>query len=57
MINYARDHSVEDSLKYMATWQSGMFQPNDLMLSMAAQAQRQPGKFEPLHPVQAPFEK
>ena len=57
MINYARDHSVEDSLKYMATWQSGMFQPNDLMLSMAAQAQRQPGEFEPLHPVQAPFEK
>ena len=57
MINYARDHSVADSLKYMATWQSGMFQPNDLMLSMAAQVQKQPGEFEPLHPVQAPFEK
>lgn len=57
MINYARDHSVADSLQYMATWQSGMFQANDLMLSMAAQAQRQPGEFEPLHPIQAPFEK
>lgn len=57
MINYARDHSVSDSLHYMATWQSGMFQPNDLMLSMAAQVQKQPGEFEPLLPVQAPFEK
>ena len=25
MLNYSRDHSVEDSLKYMATWQAGMF--------------------------------
>jgi len=57
MINYARDHSVADSLQYMATWQSGMFHANDLMLSMAAQAQKQAGEFEPLHPVQAPFEK
>ena len=28
MINFSRDHSVEDSLRYMATWQSGMFRPH-----------------------------
>ena len=27
MINYARDHSVADGLNYIATWQTGMFQP------------------------------
>lgn len=56
MLNYARDHNVADSLEYMATWQSGMFQPNDLMLSMAAQMQKKPGEFEPLHTVTKPFE-
>ena len=57
MMNYARDHSVADSLQYMATWQSGMFQANDLMLSMAAQMQKKPGEFEPLHPIEPPFDK
>lgn len=56
MLNYARDHSVADSLEYMATWQAGMFQPNDLMLSMAAQMQKKPGEFEPLHTITKPFE-
>ena len=56
MLNYSRDHSVADSLDYMATWQSGMFQPNDLMLSMVAQAQKKPGEFEPLHAITKPFE-
>ena len=27
MINYARDHSIADSLDYIATWQAGMFNP------------------------------
>ncbi|MGB1310134.1 MAG: crotonase/enoyl-CoA hydratase family protein [Leucothrix sp.] len=56
MLNYARDHNVADSLEYMATWQAGMFQPNDLMLSMAAQVQKKPGAFEPLLPITEPFE-
>ena len=55
MLNYSRDHNVADSLEYMATWQAGMFQPNDLMLSMAAQMQRKPGKFEPLLEISEPF--
>ncbi|MDB4303081.1 crotonase/enoyl-CoA hydratase family protein, partial [bacterium] len=43
MINYTRDHSVSDSLTYMATWQSGMFQMPDVQEAMAAgQTQRLP---------------
>ena len=56
MLNYSRDHNVADSLEYMATWQASMFQPNDLMLSMAAQMQKKPGEFKPLHPITEPFE-
>lgn len=40
MINYSRDHNVDDSLKYMATWQSGMFQMPDIQEAMAAQQQK-----------------
>lgn len=56
VLNFARDHNMRDSLEYMATWQAGMFQPNDLMLSMAAQMQRKPGEFEPLYTITEPFE-
>lgn len=55
MLNYARDHSVTDSLQYMATWQSGMFQAQDLMASMAAQVQQTPAEFEPLHGIEPPL--
>jgi enoyl-CoA hydratase len=48
MINFSRDHSVEDSLKYMATWQSGMFRPNDMMKAFAASAQKTAAEFEPI---------
>jgi enoyl-CoA hydratase len=38
-LNHARDHSVQESLEHMATWQSGMFQPADLVESFTAKAQ------------------
>lgn len=56
MINYSRDHSVEDSLKYMATWQSGMFRPNDMMKSFAAKAQKSDPVFDEVWPKKALFE-
>ncbi|MGK0304646.1 MAG: enoyl-CoA hydratase [Gammaproteobacteria bacterium] len=40
MINYTRDHSVTDSLTYMATWQSGMFQMPDVQEAMTAAQQK-----------------
>ncbi len=51
MITYARDHSTADSLNYVATWQTGMFQPPDMLESFAAQAEKRDPVFEPLLPV------
>ncbi|WP_250656309.1 crotonase/enoyl-CoA hydratase family protein [Alkalimarinus coralli] len=55
MINYSRDHSVADSLKYMATWQSGMFRPQDMMKCFGAKAQKTDPDFEPLLPIKPLF--
>jgi len=55
MINYSRDHSVQDSLNYMAAWQSGMFRPEDMMKTFAAKAQNTDPDFEELHPIRPPF--
>ncbi len=56
MLNYSRDHSVANSLKYMATWQAGMFRPQDMMKCFAAKAQKTEPEFEPLLPVKPLFE-
>jgi len=43
MLNYSRDHTVTDSLNYMATWQSGMLQMTDVQEAMqATKEKRQP---------------
>jgi enoyl-CoA hydratase len=55
MIHFSRDHSVEDSLKYMATWQSGMFRPTDMMKSFQAKAQKQAPEYDDLFPVKDLF--
>lgn len=56
MLNYSRDHSVADSLKYMATWQSGMFRPNDMMKTFQAKATKSQAQFDNLFPVKELFE-
>ncbi|MBK6668675.1 MAG: crotonase/enoyl-CoA hydratase family protein [Actinobacteria bacterium] len=48
VVNFARDHTVADSLRYMAAWQSGMFQPGDMMEEFAAKAERRTPSFEDL---------
>jgi enoyl-CoA hydratase len=48
IINYTRDHSTADSLQYMAAWQTGMFQPTDLMESFGAQAEGREPEYEDL---------
>ena len=55
MINYSRDHSVADSLKYMATWQSGMFQPNEMMKAFQAKAMKQEPDFDNLWSIEPQF--
>jgi enoyl-CoA hydratase len=56
MLNYSRDHSVEDSLKYMATWQAGMFRPNDMMKTFQAKAMKTQAEYDELLPVKGLFE-
>lgn len=48
MINYTRDHSVADGLRYIAGWQSGMFQPTDMLEEFAAKGEQRSPKFEEL---------
>lgn len=50
MINYARDHTVADGLDYIATWQTGMFQPADMMESFAAKSGGRAPRFQDLQP-------
>lgn len=49
-MNYARDHSVDDSLEHMATWQAGMFQAPDMVEAMTARAEKRPPVFPELLP-------
>jgi enoyl-CoA hydratase len=46
MINYARDHSVADSLNYIATWNAAMLMSNDLTEAMTANMQKRPPVFK-----------
>lgn len=49
MLNYSRDHSVNDSLTYMATWQSGMLQMSDMQEAMSAAQQKRQPEYANLH--------
>ncbi len=48
MINYTRDHSVADALQYMAAWQTGMFQPTDVMESFGAKIEKRAPAYDDL---------
>jgi enoyl-CoA hydratase len=50
MLNYSRDHSVEDSLNHMATWQSGMLQAPDVNEALRANAEKRDPVFDNLLP-------
>jgi len=49
-MNYARDHSVDDALDQVATWQSGMFQPADMTEAFTAKAEQREPVFPDLLP-------
>jgi enoyl-CoA hydratase len=49
-MNYARDHSVDDGLEQIATWQAGMFQPDDMMEAFTARAEKREPVFPDLLP-------
>ncbi|WP_150304009.1 crotonase/enoyl-CoA hydratase family protein [Pseudomonas saliphila] len=45
MIRYSRDHSVEDGLNYIASWNAAMLQSEDLKVAMAAHMTRKTAEF------------
>ncbi|MCX6510837.1 MAG: crotonase/enoyl-CoA hydratase family protein [Actinobacteria bacterium] len=55
MLLYSRDHSVADGLNHIATWQTGMFQPSDMVESFAAKAEGRETNFPDLLPVPKEF--
>jgi enoyl-CoA hydratase len=46
MLQYSRDHSVQDGLNYIATWNAGMILSNDLMEAFQASMERRNPKFK-----------
>ncbi len=51
MINHARDHTIADSLDYIAVWQTGMFSGPHMAESFAAKAEKREAKFPDLEPL------
>ena len=50
-INNTRDHSVADSLNFIATWQAGMYQPKDMASVFEAQSKKEEPEFDDLPPA------
>ncbi len=49
-MNHARDHGVESGLEQIATWQSGAFQPGDMMEAFSAKADKRAARYPDLLP-------
>ncbi|KPK05153.1 MAG: enoyl-CoA hydratase [Betaproteobacteria bacterium SG8_39] len=50
-INYAREHTVADSLQQMALLQMGVWQSSDIMEAVRANAEKRAARFDDLAPV------
>jgi len=48
-LNYGRDHTVEEGLDYMISWNMGLLQSKDLLIAAQAQMQKEDPKFENLN--------
>ncbi len=46
VLHYTRDHSVDDALNYMSTWNAAMLLSEDLTEAFKATMQKRPPKFE-----------
>jgi enoyl-CoA hydratase/carnithine racemase len=51
MMNYSRDHTVADSLDYIAIWNASMLQREEIFEAMKANAEKRPGDFVDLPPA------
>lgn len=52
MLNYARDHSVDEGLRYAATWQGGMFHATEVLEAMTAAMEKRAPAYADLQPNQ-----
>lgn len=50
VLNYGREHSIADGLEYVAVWNAGMLQGNDVPTAVQAQMARQSATFPNLKP-------
>lgn len=50
-MHYTRDHSVADGLEYIANWNAGMFDTDDMAEAFAAQMEKRDPNFPDLHPL------
>ncbi len=50
MLNYGRDHTIDDALRHIAVWQTGMFQPADMREAFTARAEKRDPEFDDLLP-------
>jgi enoyl-CoA hydratase len=55
MLLYSRDHNVTDGLNHIATWQTGMFQPSDMVETFTAKAEGREPEFPDLLPAPDSF--
>lgn len=55
MLNYGRDHTIADSLRQIAVWQTGMFQPTDMREAFTAKAEKRDPVFDDLLPIEDPL--
>ena len=51
MINYARDHTTEDTLDYIALWNAAMLRADDIKESYIAKSEKRDPSFSELLPV------
>ncbi|MFC5344340.1 enoyl-CoA hydratase-related protein [Brevundimonas staleyi] len=54
-LNHARDHTVSESLEWMAVMQGSLWSPADVMAAIQARMARTEGEFAPLAPLK-PFD-
>lgn len=50
-MHYTRDHSVADSLEYIANWNAAMFDTDDMAEAFTAQMEKRPADFPDLFPL------
>ena len=51
MLNYSREHTVAESLNYMATWQAGMLHAPDVKEALSAAKEKRAANYDGLRPL------